>query len=237
MKTTTLEKQILDKIKQRQLQPTPKSYFHARNAAIWILFGFFVIALSLGFAMTIFVIRGIDFALFEKLGLSAGEKIVYSIPFFWIAASMAVAIATFINFRNTRRGYRMSLKQFAFIATLIALSVGSIFYAFDVTKYIDNTASENLPIYNFIVPFNTNTWFDPAHGLLSGAVRDRESESDFNLRDMNGVLWHVTGKKIKVEEGLEWSSGDRIKIIGIQTGPDEFTAIEILPWEKRPVKE
>lgn len=237
MKIMTLEKRILDKIKQRGLRPTPRGYFYVRDAAIWIFLGVFALALSLGFAMTIFVIRGIDFNLFEKLGLSGGEKVMYSIPFFWIAASVAVAIAAFINFRNTRRGYRMSAKQFVFIAVLITLSAGSIFYAFDIAKYIDDAASENLPIYNLIVPFNTNTWLDPSHGLLSGAVRDRESESDFNLRDANGVLWHVTGKNIKSEEGLQWSSGERIKIIGIQTAPDEFRAMEILPWEKRPIRE
>lgn len=237
MKTTTLEKQILEKIKQEHLSPTPKSYFYVRNVAVWILLAVFVVALSLGFAMTMFMIRGTDFGLFEKLGLSAGEKVVYSIPFFWIAASIALAIAAFINFRNTRRGYKMSARQFVSIAVLIALAFGFIMYSLDIAKYVDKAASENFPLYNSVVPLNTNTWFDPSHGLLSGAVRDRESESDFNLRDANGVLWHVVGKNIKVEDGFVWASGDRIKIIGIQTGLDEFLAIEILPWEKKPIRE
>lgn len=234
MKIMTLEKQILEKIKERKLRPTPKGYFYVRDVAIWMLFGIFVAAMSLGFAMTMFMIRGTDFGLFEKLGLSSGEKIIYSIPFFWIAASAAVAVAAFVNFRNTRRGYRMNGRQFSIIAALVALAFGSILYSMDVSKYVNKKASEKVPLYNSIVPLNTNTWLDPAHGLLSGVVRDRESESDFFLRDANGVLWHVTGKNIKVPEGFIWASGDRIKLIGRETGLDEFQAIEILPWEERP---
>jgi len=233
MKTHTLEKQILEKIRERQLRPTPKGFFYARDTIVWILLGVFVTALSLGFAMTMFMIRGTDFDLFEKLGLSAGEKIIYSIPFFWIAASIAVALAVFINFRNTKRGYKMSTKQLVFISVLIALAFGSVIYSLDITKYVDEKVSANFPVYNRIVPLNTNLWLDPQNGLLSGAVRDRESDSDFMLRDGNGVLWHVTGNDIETPKDFIWSSGDRIKMIGIQIGVDEFRAIEILPWEEK----
>ena len=235
MKTNnmTLEKQILQKIRERNLRPTPKGYFYARNIVIWVLLGVFVAALSLGFAMTIFMIHGTDFGLFAKLELSDSQKVIYSIPFFWIAASIAVAIVAYINFRNTRRGYKLSVKQFAFIAALIALAFGSILYSFDIAKYVDTAASENLPFYNAVVPLNTNRWLDPEHGLLSGAVRDRESVSDFYLRDADGVLWHVTGANIRIPDAMIWGSGDWIKIIGVKTGIDEFRAIEILPWEER----
>lgn len=237
MKTTTLEKQILEKIKEQGLRPTSRGYFYVREITIWLFFSIFVVAMSLGFAMIMFMIRGTDFGLFEKLGLSSGQKIIYSIPFFWIVTSATVAAAAFINFRNTRRGYKMSARQFGFIASLIALALGSILYSMDVTEYVDKKASEKIPLYNSIVPLNTNAWLDPAHGLLSGVVRDRESESDFFLRDANGVLWHVTGKNIKMPEDFIWASGDRIKLIGRETGLDEFQAIEILPWEDRPRRE
>lgn len=215
----------------------PKGYFYVRDVVVWLLLGVFVTALSLGFAMTMFMIRGTDFGLFEKLGLSSGQKIIYSIPFFWIATCIALALAVFINFRNTRRGYRMSTKQFSLITVLIALAFGSVLYSLDIAKYVDKTASKNFPLYNSVVPLNINNWLDPEHGLLSGAVRDRESESDFMLRDANGILWHVTGRNIEVEKGFKWASGDRIKIIGVQSGLDEFRAIEILPWEEKPTKE
>jgi hypothetical protein len=237
MKTHTLQKQILEKIRERQLRPTPKGFFYARDIIIWVLFGIFVAALSLGFAMTMFMVHGTDFDLFEKLGLSAGEKIVYSIPFFWIAASIALAMAVFINFRNTKRGYRMNTKQFIFVATLVVIASGSVIYSLDIAEYVDKKASENFSIYNYVIPLNTNTWLDPERGLLSGVVRDRESESDFMLRDVNAVLWHITGNNIEISKDFIWASGDRIKIIGIQIGVDEFRALEILPWEEKIIKE
>ncbi len=232
MKTTmTLEKQILEKIRARGLRPTPKSFFKARDLALWVALGAFVAALSIGFGMIIFMVRGADLALFETLGLSASEKLLYSVPFFWIAATLAVGAVVYINYRNTKKGYKTSIGRFSLIALIITVILGSAIYALDITNYIDRAAS-HLPIYNAVVPLNTNSWFDPDHGLLSGVVRNRESNSDFYLSDGRGTLWHVTGTFISMPRGFEFHSDDRIKIIGTKTSEDEFRAIEIRPWEE-----
>lgn len=232
MKNMTLQKQILERIQREGVRPTPKGYFKARDFAFWCLLGVSVAALSVGFGMIIFMVRGADFALFERLGLTASEKVVYSIPFFWIIASLALAGIAFINFRSTRRGYRVSGRQFAIISALIALTLGSIAYALNITEYVDKVASENIPVYSAVVPLNTNLWLDPERGLLSGHVRDKESEQDFILRDRSGEFWRVTGKDIVMPPGFSFSSGDLIKIIGTRTADGEFKAIEIRPWEE-----
>jgi hypothetical protein len=232
MKNLTLQKQILERIQRERVRPTPKGYFKARDFVFWCLLGVSVAALSVGFGMVIFMVQGADLALFERLGLTASEKVAYSIPVFWILASLAPAGLAFINFRNTRRGYRTSGRQFVIISALIALTLGSIAYALNITEYIDEAASRNIPAYNAVVPLNTNLWLDPDRGLLSGHVRDKESEKDFFLRDSSSELWHVTGKSIVMPEGWSFSSGDRIKIIGTKTADGEFKAVEIRPWEE-----
>ncbi len=234
MKTTmTLEKQILDRIKTQGVKPTSKGYFRLRDYALWVLLGVFLAALSLGFGMVIFMINANDPALLAKLGLSTSERIIYSIPIFWILATLAIAGIAYINFRNTKRGYKTSARQFGLVAVLIAVALGSIGYAFNVTKFVDRTASRRIPLYNSVVPFNTNVWYDPAHGLLSGTVKEKDSDEDFTLRDSNSILWHVVGKNIFVEEGFTYHIGDRIKLIGKSLGNDTFEAVEIRPWEER----
>lgn len=232
MKNMTLQKQILERIHRERVRPTPKGYFKLRDYVMWFLLGVSVAALSVGFGMIIFMVRGADFALFEKLGLTASEKVAYSIPFFWILASLALAGIAFLNFRNTRRGYKTSGRHFALIAALVALTLGSIAYALNITEYVDEIASKKIPAYNAVVPLNTNLWLDPEHGLLSGHVRNKETEEDFMLRDSSGELWHVVGDDVAMPKGWSFSSGDRIKIIGDKTGDGEFEAIEIRPWEE-----
>jgi hypothetical protein len=232
MKTTmTLEKQILEKIKAKGLRPTPKSFYKVRDLAIWVLLGAFVAALSIGFGMIIFMIRGADLSLFNALGLSASEKLLYSVPFFWIAATLAIGAVVYINYRNTKKGYKTSVGKFSLIALVIAIILGSLVYAFNITNYVDRAAS-HFALYNAVVPLNTNAWYDPDHGLLSGAVRNRESNEDFYLSDGRGTLWHVTGNSISMPAGFEFHSDDRIKIIGTKITEDEFRAIEIRPWEE-----
>lgn len=230
MKTTlTLQKVILTRIKTQGVKPTPKGYFKTREYILWGLLGIFVAALSVGFAMIIFMLKGADMSLFNKLGLTVTEKVLYTIPFFWITATIVIAGIAFVNFRNTRRGYRTSTRQFALTSALIAVGLGSVAYAFDVSEIVDKTASENIPLYNTVVPLNTNSWFDPEHGLLSGTVRSKENDQDFMLRDADSVLWHVTGD-IEIPDDYKFSSGDRVRLIGEMGENDTFKATEIVPW-------
>jgi len=233
MKTTlTLQKIILTRIKTQGLKPMPKGYFRVREYILWGLMGLFVTALSIGCGMIIFMIKGADMTLFGKLGLSVPEKIIYAIPSFWIIVTVIVALIAFLNFRNTRRGYRTSVHQFVFISALVAVGLGSITYTFRVSEFVDKTAAENIPLYNTVVPLNTNTWLDPAHGLLSGVVRSRENDTDFKLRDSEGVLWHVTGDDVEMEHGFIFSVGDRVRLIGTPGDElDTFIVREIIPWK------
>lgn len=227
----TLQKQILDRIKTEGVRPTPKGFFRVRDYVMWLLLGIFVAAVSIGIAMIMFMIRGADQSLFAKLGFTIPERILYSVPFFWITATIAVLGVAFINFRNTKRGYKTSARQFGLIALLVSLALGSVAYAFNVAQYIDKTASSRIPLYNSVIPLNTNRWFDPKQGLLSGVVREKESNQDFMLRDPDAVLWHVIGNEISMPSDFQFHSGDRIKLIGKIQGDDTFRVIEIRPFE------
>lgn len=229
--TMTLQKQVLERIKTQGVKPVPRSFFKVRDYALWVLLGLFLAALSIGFGMIIFMVKGADLTLFEKLGFSTPEKIMYSIPYFWILSTLAVLGVAYINFRNTRRGYRTSTKQFGIIVLLIAVALGSVAYVLNIAKFIDRAAAAKIPLYNAVVPLNTNIWLDPEHGLLSGTVREKESDNDFTLRDSNSVLWHVTGLVISKPDDFKFSIGDRIKLIGNAGDNDTFSAIEIIPWE------
>ncbi|HEU5114300.1 MAG TPA: hypothetical protein VFT82_00875 [Candidatus Paceibacterota bacterium] len=228
----SLQRQILERIRTEHVKPTPKGFFKARDYILWILLGVFVAALSLGFGMVIFLLHGTDQAVLGKLGLSVTERMLYSIPIFWIIATGVVAAIAYANFRRTRRGYRVSTKHFAIAAAIIAVALGSVFYALNVAEFVDTAAAKSIPLYNTVEPLNTKTWFDPAHGLLSGFVKLKNTDNSFTLRDRNFDLWKVTGDHVSiVPEGFTFQTGDYIKIIGKKTSDSTFQAIEIRPYE------
>ena len=230
--TMTLEKQILERIRSKGVKPTSRGYFKARNYITWGLVAAFVVALSIGVGMIIFMVKGADTSVFNALGLSTPKKIIYSIPFFWIAASIAIAVIAYLNFRNTKKGYRITAKQFGLVTALIALALGSIVYALNITDFVDEVASHNIPLYKAIVPLNTNVWLDPEHGLLSGTIREKDSDERFTLRDSDAELWTISAEDAAVAKGFEFHTGDRVKLIGIKQEDGVFKAIEIRPWEE-----
>lgn len=234
MKTNhmTLEQRILDRIKTERVRPTPKGYFKARDYVLWGLLGLSFAALSVGFGMIIYMVRTTDRSLFAKLGFSFSERLLYSIPVFWIIATLGIAGVAYFNLRRTKKGYRVTPRQFVIAAALVAAGLGSLVYASNLSQYVDQAAAANIPIYSTVQPFNTNRWFDPQHGLLSGYVKVKSSDSSFTLRDENFDLWTVTGESVsKLPADFQFQSGDHIKIIGKKTGDLTFQAIEIRQFE------
>ncbi|HEU0080506.1 MAG TPA: hypothetical protein VFQ72_00565 [Candidatus Paceibacterota bacterium] len=231
-KTMTLEKRVLERIKAQGVKPTPKGFFKARDTMLWFLVGVFLAALSIGTSMIIFMVRSADRGVYARLGLSFSQKLLYSIPLFWIAATVVVGIIAYVNFRRTRTGYRLDTRQIVIAAAIVAAAFGSIAYAFNISRYVDKAASENIPLYNAVSPLNTTRWFDPEHGLLSGSVKVKNSNASFTLRDEDFELWTVKAEGAAfLPAAFRFESGDRIKIIGKKTGDFQFQAIEIRPWE------
>ncbi len=226
----TFEQKILARIKTEHLRPVSRKYFQVRDYALWGLMGAFVAALGLGFGMIIHGIMSTDLSVLAKLELSSFEKVVFSFPIFWIIACAVIATVAFINLRNTKKGYRVSGRQFIIISALVSVGVGSIVYALNVTQYLSRVAADNIPLYDNVVAPNTSTWLDPQRGLLSGTVRSKESDREFTVRDANAVLWYVTGEDIYVPEGFVVQTGERVKIIGKAGKSDTFVAKEVQPW-------
>lgn len=228
---TTLQKQILEKIRTQGVKPLNKGFFRIRDYTLWTIVAVCSVALALGAGMIILMLKSIDHGLFSRLGLSLIEEFLYSVPTFWILATVVVAIAAYFNLRHTRRGYRISGKQFAIYAAIVALVLGSIIYALDISKYIDK-AAHSIPLYSTMVPFDTNTWFEPDRGLLSGAVKIKTSDNSFTLRDENFDLWTISGTGVVVlPADFQFQSGDHVKIIGKKIGDFKFQAYEIRPFE------
>ncbi len=226
----TLEQKILAKIKTEHLKPVPREYFKLRDSIRWTLLTLFVGALGVGFGMIIYGLVTTDVSVLAKLELSASEKVLFSFPVFWVVACAVIGTVAFLNLRRTRKGYKVSGKQFALIAVLVSIGVGSIVYALNVAQYLSRVAGNRIPLYNDIVAPNTENWSDPARGLLSGVVRSKDSNDSFTIRDANAVLWTVTGDDIILPEGYDIQTGERVKMIGRITGNDTFTASEVHPW-------
>lgn len=227
----TLQQQILAKIKSKNVRPKTRGYFVMRDTLIWSFVLIFIAILGLSFGMIIYTITSTDINVLDRLGFTTFEKINSSIPYFWILATVIVALGSYIGFRKTRRGYRLDISKISIVIALLAIGSGILVYTLQITQYIDTVASENIPIYNTLAPMNGSIWFNPDEGLLSGTIRARESESVFTIRDKDFIIWTIDSTDIDIYTDPRFQSGERIKIIGERTGPDTFKAIEVLPWK------
>gem|GEM_PF-3198817 len=227
----TLQQQILAKIKSKNVIPKTRGYFVMRDTLIWSFILLFIAILGLSFGMIIYTVTSTDTNLLNSLGMSTFEKINSSIPYFWILATLIVALGSYIGFRKTRKGYRLGISQLFIILGLIASGTGVLVYTLRIAQYVDTVASENIPIYTNITPLNRNIWFNPDEGLLSGTVRARETEKVFTLRDKDLNIWTIDSTDVNVYNDPRFQAGERIKIIGKRTGTDKFKATEVLQWK------
>ncbi len=224
----TFEKQILARIEKQHLRPTPRGYFKARDGVFWAISAVLAGALGLAFGMIIFMVHTTDISLIRKLDLNALQKATFSVPFFWIIASLVIAGFAYFNLGKTRKGYRISGKDFLVRAVIVSGALGILLYALGATSYVNNAATA-IPIYNVVVPVNATTWFDPDHGLLSGIVKEKDSDLSFTMRDREGELWNIEGSK-GLSDIPDFHPGDHIKLIGKRVNADTFHVNEILVW-------
>ena len=73
-------------------------------------------------------------------------------------------------------------------------------------------------------------WSKPAEGYLSGTILSKDEEN-ITLRDFSEKEWVIFVQNAQIAHRVQLKSGENIKILGEQSGPDQFTAKEIRPWQ------
>jgi len=222
-------KNLLDKIKKKNIRQKSKLEFSLKNMLFWGLFVLSIIMGAVVISLIVHAIQNVEFELIvrakhKRLGLIAGF-----IPFLWITLSVIFFVSSIYGIHHTSKGYKIPEFKLYFFTFLISVIIAILVLIPGGTRHIERMIDSNIPFYQSVEDKRMNRWLNPEQGFLAGKVV--EINVDFlKIKDIKGREWlidilNVDNAKLKVK------IGDKIKIIGKIKSENIFIAEEILNWE------
>jgi len=225
----TLEKEVLERIKSGKITPRPRWMFSAKNLAFWAAFAVSILVGSVAFGVILFMLHDHDWTVYANLHQTFLEYLLEGLPYFWIAWLVVFTGVSYLEFRNTAKGYRYIPYAVIFGSILISMLFGTGFYLMGFGEKTHDLFTESVPYYRNLTFDKKGQWSQPSSGLLSGTVVSVENPTQFVLRDWNGRLWEVTAADAGTSNVIP-ADAEELRIVGEQEDGDVFEAHEMKPW-------
>lgn len=178
-----ISNEVLKKIKDSNIKPKPRWYFLTKNYFIWSIFGISIILGSFAFSMVLFIIKQLDWDIYQYIGDSFLKTVFISLPYLWLIFLILFTGVAYYNFIHTKRGYRFKFISILLISLTVSIILGTGLYFNGFSERLENVFSEKTPYYNRLVYTYKKQWMQPKRGLLAGTIIETE------LPENNLCLW------------------------------------------------
>ena len=230
-----LTQKVVRKIKQEKIVPKAKWKFRLKNGLIWLGFSVAILIGATYLFLITLIFSDLVLGRTNKILLGKGLFLMKAIPLSWIGLVLLLALVAFVDFRRTKRGYRLNWSKVVILVLGAYLLLnGGLFWLAHSSQYQWLCL---VPPYRRIDLIKQEVWSHPEEGLLAGEIISLEEDRDsgrknFQLKDFKGATWIVnlsTGASIR---RVILEPGETIKLLGKQVGDKEFEAKELRPWRR-----
>lgn len=224
------DQELLDKIKDKKIEPKPKWQFLLKDYIIWVA-GFISLLIgAIAVSLVIHMIFSDDLNIYRRFGkVQPLEFLLLSVPFFWLLCLLIFIALVYYDIKHTKKGYRYSAPIILVITIIASIVLGTGFYYFGFGQKIDDILGQRAPFYDRIINPHIRFWSNPEGGRLSGLVVAQTPESKIILVDEGGKEWSVSLEDTKRDVKPDIKNGKPMRFLGQKTSDYEFKALEILP--------
>lgn len=227
----SISSEVLNKIKEENIKQKPKWVFLLIDYSTWIMIASVVVLSGIAFGLTNVVLEESDLDLASKFHRSFLDHFLRSIPLLFVILLIILGIITYIGLRHTRYGYRYSnYKLVALICTSIVV-FGTSIYVTGAARQLDETLVNSVDTYADAIkePYY-NMWMQPEYGVIAGEIIEEKGMENIIVIDMGKKIWLVDVSNLKPGSRIYIKEGKIVKVIGIQTGTETFSADELRVW-------
>ncbi len=207
-----IKDKIIKDIKEKDIKPTSKIYFTAKNILFW---GFFIISVfvgSMAVSAIIFLIQINDWGMYRHVSNTLPGFVFQTLPYFWIVLFIIFIIIGYFNFRNIKGAYKI---QKIFLITLIL----SVLFGVGLSKarmgmFLDDEFRERIPMYKEMRVKQFRMWDRPEKGIMIGEVTGIKEE--YFVLSCGCRDWNVYGEKADLNTN--------VKVFGKRINNTDFNA-------------
>ncbi|OGY87696.1 MAG: hypothetical protein A2233_01990 [Candidatus Kerfeldbacteria bacterium RIFOXYA2_FULL_38_24] len=223
---------LTDKIKktiaEKNMHPKPQWLFIIRDMLVWSAIFLTIILLSLALSLSweiLFQQRVFSFwTLRPHLSL-----FLSAMPFFWFLCAVIFVLVAYFEFRKTKSGYQINFILVITGVFITSLVLSLVLCATGLSQRLEYQLEDGVMVYHSLVPLPHQHWLQPTEGLLSGVII---ATKPLLIKDWEEQQWRVVfTEESEIEENI-LTIGRSVRLIGQQTGKNEFTALVVLPWNR-----
>ena len=223
------DKNLLKKIHDDHLLFKPRWKFLLKEYTIWI-FSVILIAIGgLAISVIIYLIRNSDWDVYSSISGNIIFFIFLILPYVWIILLILFIASAQYYIKHTKKGYKHRVWIIVIGTVAISMVLGIVLYKFEFAEIIDEAMLERIPYYGQFSGHPVGRWQHPETGILAGEITDFDESDIFELNDIKGNPWKVSGKNSADIKIPFFVIGLRIRLIGRQTGDNNFHADRIMP--------
>lgn len=223
-------KEILKSIQDKKIKPTSRWKIILKDYLIWILFVIVTLVGAVAMSVIIFIIRDNDWDIYSYLNKTFLGYFILLLPYFWLVILFILGALAYFNFKNTRKGYLLNPYWVVIGSVLISVILGWILFEFKVGGQIDRFCAEKIPYYKGTETYKKIFWSNPENGLLSGEIVELIRSDEFVIRDFSEKRWNILGNDVIWKSDVNKELGERVKVMGVFSGENNFIAKEVRPW-------
>lgn len=176
---SSLAEQILQKINEEHLRPTPRWQFIMRETAVWT-----AVSLTVLFAAT-----SIGHASYRFMAGDVRALFAAGVPWYqlllvigWTGAFVCLFLLVLYEVRCTKRGYRFSLVAISGAGSLVIVGIAGVIYSVGFVHIAERHMARMMPTYLDTGSAREQFWSSPNEGRLLGyviATQTRNDEASF----------------------------------------------------------
>jgi hypothetical protein len=191
MQEYNLSEKILDKIKEKKIQPTAKWFFWLKDSVVWFLVIISLIIGGLATSVILFLFEYNEWDLYDKIAPNIWAFILLSLPYFWLVILLIFVIFILYNFKHTKGGYKYRSLYVIISSVLISIILGFIFYNLGLGNAIDNVLEDNAPLYGQIINRKQTVLHHPEKGILPGQIIKIINPRELLILDISNQQWQI----------------------------------------------
>lgn len=223
--------ELLDKITEEQIKPSPRWHFLLKNYIFWSVFLLFAVFGSIAFSIILYAVIESDFNLLSS-ACSKIESLFSILPLLWILFLGIFSIVSIFGIRHTKTGYRYSFLKILSFNILLSVFLGALFFYTGGAEKMERIFAKNVPIYKSFEERKISRWSNPENGFLSGIILENKNAKIIFMEDWDGKKWEINFEKAVIKGRIFLEKDTKIKMIGEISVDNVFIATQIGPWER-----
>lgn len=222
-------KHLLERIRQEEVSPMPGWIFKGKDYVLWTVFIAATMLGAMAFSVILLSIQNADFNITSHLTHSKWEMFLGLLPFIWLVFVVLFLVLAMISIKNSNRGYKFSVEKNVLLSLLISMAIGTFFFMAGGSEQLEKAFDIRVSSYQSIEERKIQVWQNPEDGYLAGKIVST-SENSLTIQDFENNEWTIEFVDVFVPPVVLLEPNELIKIIGVKTGNQSFSADEIRPW-------